>query len=141
MRGAHQLFVEMSRLLEANAGAFLCVTVTHMLYRGTEEVRHQVYHVYGADNLVVFARAGYVEALVGFLSGGDAEQARPPMDAASMNNCCVLDVLLMPMARDDSNPTSPCNSVSCSRHNSDIPEDVITTPKCTEYVLDLSELL
>jgi hypothetical protein len=80
MRGAHQLFVEMSRLLEANAGAFLCVTVTHMLYRGTEEVRHQVYHVYGADNLVVFARAGYVEALVGFLSGGDAEQARPPMD-------------------------------------------------------------
>ncbi|TKW26341.1 hypothetical protein SEVIR_3G181800v4 [Setaria viridis] len=66
----------MSRQLEATAGAVLHVAVTHMLYRVTEEVLHQVYNVYGADSVVVFARAGYVEALVGFLSGGDAEQAR-----------------------------------------------------------------
>uniref|UniRef100_K3ZF55 PTBP1-like RNA recognition motif 2 domain-containing protein n=1 Tax=Setaria italica TaxID=4555 RepID=K3ZF55_SETIT len=112
--GAHQLFVEMSSQLEATAGAVLRVTVTHMLYRVTEEVLPQVYNVYGADSVVVFARAGYVEALVGFLSGGDAEQARDTTHGRQSHQHIISTPAITEPASDALTLPSCPTSTSCS---------------------------
>ncbi|KAJ1291635.1 hypothetical protein BS78_02G330600 [Paspalum vaginatum] len=69
---AHKVFDEMTYHQEAAVGRVLHVKVSHMLYPVSEEVMHQLFDPYDAENVQLLLVTTQVEALVSFHCYHDA---------------------------------------------------------------------
>ncbi|KAJ1259356.1 hypothetical protein BS78_10G148000 [Paspalum vaginatum] len=90
---AYKVFDGMSCHEEAAAVYVLHVTVSHMLYAVSEEVMHQLFDPYGAENVQLLLTATQVEALISFHWYHDAMRARNALNGSCIwDNCCRLDI-------------------------------------------------
>uniref|UniRef100_A0A0E0KMB1 PTBP1-like RNA recognition motif 2 domain-containing protein n=1 Tax=Oryza punctata TaxID=4537 RepID=A0A0E0KMB1_ORYPU len=92
--GARQLFGEMPSRLGGGIGDVLRVPVSHVLYPVTCEVLHQVYDIYGAEEVhMLVVHACWVEAVVWFWVSCDAERAQVATHGCNIyDGGCLLDV-------------------------------------------------
>lgn len=93
-RGAHQVFGEMLSWLGGGVGVVLPVQLSHVLYPMTCEVLHQVYDIYGAEEVhMLVADAWRVEAMVWFRVSCGVERAQVATHGRNIyDGGCLLDV-------------------------------------------------
>ncbi|WVZ84427.1 hypothetical protein U9M48_031461 [Paspalum notatum var. saurae] len=105
--GAHKVFYGMPFHQEMTQASILHVMVSHMLYPITEEVMHQLFDPYGAENVQLLLVKSQVEALISFRSYHDAMRACNALNGRCIwDGCCVMSISQVQCTTIPATPTS-----------------------------------